>query len=78
MRSTLPEYFSSAGVPSTVTRIPNSSAMPASATPAPAAAVAMMLWPQAWPTPGRASYSAQMITSGPAVPARAAKDVSNP
>ncbi len=31
----------------------------------------MMLWPQAWPTPGSASYSAQIpMCSGP-VPARA-------
>ena len=35
----------------------------------------MMLWPQAWPTSGRASYSAQMAsTSGPA-PASATKAV---
>ena len=34
--------------------------------PAPTALVAMMLWPHAWPIPGRASYSAQIaMRSGP-------------
>ena len=52
-------------------RQPSSSASEARAAPAPAAAVAMMLCPQACPTSGRASYSAQMITSGPDEPALA-------
>ena len=40
-----------------------------SASPAPSPrrspAVAMMLWPQAWPMPGRASYSDRIATVGP-------------
>ena len=46
--------------------------------PAPRAEVAMMLCPQAWPTPGRASYSAQITTSGPVDPVRATNAVSSP
>ena len=68
----------SAGVPKTVTRIPSSSAIAAVAIPAPRAAVAMMLWPQACPTSGRASYSQQMTTRGPLDPAFASNDVSRP
>ena len=63
---TLPPPPSSAGVPSTRTVSPSSSATPARASPAPTAVAAMMLCPQAWPTPGRASYSAQTAsTKGP-------------
>ena len=39
------------------TRPPSSSASAAAARPAPSPAAAMTLWPQAWPMPGRASYS---------------------
>ena len=39
---------------------PSSSATPARPVAAPMAAAAMMLWPQAWPSPGSASYSAQI------------------
>ena len=38
----------------------------------------MMLWPHAWPMPGRASYSSSTAMVGPASPARAAKAVSTP
>ena len=51
---------SSAGVPSTVTVSPSSSATPARPVAAPTAAAAMMLCPQACPSPGSASYSAQI------------------
>src|SRR5215204_4101160 len=71
----LPPPPSSAGVPSTVTRSPASSATRARASPAPAAMAAITLCPQAWPTPGRASYSAHTtMCSGPD-PARAANAV---
>src|SRR5512132_2407221 len=72
---TLPPPPSSAGVPSTVTRRPASSATRARATPAPAAMAAITLWPQAWPTAGRASYSAQTTTCSGPDPARAANAV---
>ena len=45
------------GVPRTTRRPPSSSATAAAASPAPRPAVAMTLWPQAWPISGRASYS---------------------
>ena len=50
----------------------------AAASPAPSPAVAMMLWPQAWPMPGRASYSSSTAMVGPRSPARAANAVSTP
>ena len=56
----LPPPPSSAGVPSTVTVEPDVVCHRDSAAPAPTAAAAMMLCPQAWPTPGSASYSAQI------------------
>src|SRR5215207_520116 len=71
----LPPPPSSAGVPSTVTRSPASSATLARARPAPAAMAAIMLWPQAWPTAGRASYSAHTTTCRGPDPARAANAV---
>ena len=74
----LPPPPSSAGVPSTTTRPPASSATAAAARPAPRPAVAMMLCPQAWPMPGRASYSSSTAMVGPASPARAANAVSTP
>src|SRR5215204_2661300 len=72
---TLPPPPSSAGVPSTVTRRPASSATLARARPAPAAMAAITLCPQAWPTPGRASYSAHTTTCSGPDPARAANAV---
>ena len=48
------------------------------ARPAPTAAAAMMLWPQAWPTPGSASYSAQTATTSGPEPASAPKAVGMP
>ena len=42
---------------------PDWSATAARANPAPTAAAAMMLCPQAWPTTGSASYSAQTATT---------------
>jgi hypothetical protein len=50
---------SSAGVPMIVIVMRRSPASGVSAIAAPAAAAAIMLWPQACPIPGRASYSAQ-------------------
>src|SRR5262245_28336529 len=71
----LPPPPSSAGVPSTVTRRPASSATLARARPAPAAMAAITLCPQAWPTAGRASYSAHTTTCSGPDPARAANAV---
>src|SRR5918996_664772 len=71
----LPPPPSSAGVPSTVTRSPASSATRARASPAPAAMAAITLCPQAWPTAGRASYSAHTTTCSGPDPARAANAV---
>src|SRR5215217_2642180 len=71
----LPPPPSSAGVPSTVTLRPASSATRARASPAPAAMAAITLCPQAWPTAGRASYSAHTITCSGPDPARAANAV---
>ena len=65
---TLPPPPSSAGVPMMRTVPPAASATAAAARPAPRPAVAMMLWPQAWPTPGRASYSHSTATTGPPLP----------
>ena len=71
----LPPPPSSAGVPMTRTVRPSSSTRGRSPSPAPTAVAAMTLCPQAWPTSGRASYSAQMaMTSGP-VPASATNAV---
>src|ERR671931_394342 len=67
--TTLPPPPSSAGVPSTVTSRPR---------PAPAAMAAIRLWPQAWPTPGSASYSAQTTTRSGPWPVRAANAVGSP
>ena len=76
--NTFPPPASSAGVPSSTTVSPSSSATSASASAVPTAEAAMMLWPQACPISGSASYSAQMpITSGP-LPKSARNAVSNP
>ncbi len=74
----LPPPPSSAGVPSTRTVRPSSSATPASPMPAPTAEAAMMLWPQAWPTPGRASYSAHTASTIGPEPISAVKAVGMP
>src|SRR6266850_1719857 len=64
---TLPAPPSSAGVPMTWMRPANGSVPSAArAAPAPTPAVAMTLWPHAWPMPGSASYSAMMAIVGPA------------
>ena len=68
----LPPPPSSAGVPRTTTLPPVSPTTSASAAAAPAPAAAMMLWPQAWPMPGSASYSHRMATRGRPLPSRAA------
>jgi hypothetical protein len=47
---------------------PSRSARPARPVAAPMAAAAMMLWPQAWPSPGSASYSAQIPMCSSPVP----------
>ena len=68
--STLPPPPSSAGVPSTTTRPPSSRGRARrAASPAPRPAVPMMLCPQAWPMPGRASYSHSTAIVGPPSPA---------
>lgn len=62
----LPPPPSSAGVPNTVTRRPSSSATGAGPAAAPTALAAITSCPQAWPSPGSASYSAHTPTcSGP-------------
>ena len=71
----LPPPPSSAGVPRTRTASPTSSATAESARPAPTAVAAMMLCPQAWPTSGNASYSAQTATTRSPPPDRASSAV---
>ncbi|MNI69110.1 hypothetical protein D3C73_1248410 [compost metagenome] len=56
---------SSAGVPKTNTSPPVSSAAVARAIAAAVLIVPIRLWPQAWPSPGRASYSAKNPIFGP-------------
>ena len=75
---TLPPPASSAGVPRIVTSIPTSSATRASPNPAPTADAAITLWPQAWPIPGKASYSAQITTRSGPLPATARTAVASP
>ncbi len=67
-RSIFPPPLSSAGVPRSRTVIPSSAATGASPVKAASALAAMMLWPQACPIPGRASYSAQRVTTSSPVP----------
>ncbi len=62
--STLPPPPSSPGVPKTVTPPRSGPSASLSATPAAALATPMMLWPQACPRPGRASYSERNETEG--------------
>jgi len=65
---TLPPPPSSAGVPMTCTSPPVSSRTEASASPAPTLDAAMMLCPQACPSPLSASYSERKATTGPGFP----------
>ena len=71
---------SSAGVPITMSFPGRVSLNGASPNPAPRAMAAMMLWPQAWPSSGSASYSARKATAGPSacVGCTATKAVSMP
>ena len=61
----LPLPRSSAGVPRNTISPDSSSAMDASAMAVPTPAAAIVLWPQPWPRPGSASYSARMPMRGP-------------
>ena len=56
---------SSAGHPNTTTFPPTWSMTCLSAIPANTLAVPMILWPHAWPKPGKASYSAKYPIVGP-------------
>jgi len=69
---------SSAGVPITLIVSPASSATFAAPSAAPTAEAAMMLWPHAWPMPGRQSYSAQIPMCRGPVPALARNAVGRP
>ncbi len=64
---TLPAPPSSAGVPITWMRPGKGRVVSAAAraAPAPVPAVAITLWPQAWPMSGSASYSAMIAMVGP-------------
>ena len=53
----LPPMSSSAGVPSTIRVTAPGETAPLRPSAPPRPAVAMRLWPQAWPISGRASYS---------------------
>src|SRR6185503_8345000 len=75
---TLPLPRSSAGHPTTRTRPRRSGARSRSARNARLAAVPMRLCPQAWPTPGSASYSPRIATTGAPAPNSAANSVSTP
>ena len=61
----LPLPRSSAGVPRKTISPGRSSAMAASAIAAPTPEAAIVLCPQPWPSPGRASYSARIPIRGP-------------
>ena len=73
-----PPPASSAGVPISATVRPSSSATSANASAVPTADAAMMLWPQACPISGNASYSAQMPTTSGPLPKSARNAVSKP
>ena len=70
----LPLPRSSAGVPRNTISPGSSSAIEASAIAAPTPDAAIVLWPQPWPRPGRASYSARIPIRGPAPPRPPAED----
>src|SRR5712692_3724846 len=78
MSPTLPLPRSSAGHPSRRTQPGSSVVKSRRARNAPSAAVPMRLCPQAWPTPGSASYSPRIATVGFPVPNSAANAVSSP
>lgn len=75
-----PPPFSSAGVPSNCARpgMPYFFSRADRAKNAATLLVVMRLWPQACPIPGRASYSALKLISGPPEPQVASKEVSRP
>ena len=64
----LPLPRSSAGVPRNTTSPAQASRIAASAIAAPTPEAAIVLWPQPWPRPGSASYSARMPIRGPSAP----------
>ena len=64
----LPLPRSSAGVPRNTTSPAQASRTAASAIAAPTPDAAIVLWPQPWPRPGSASYSARMPIRGPSAP----------
>ena len=68
----LPLPRSSAGVPRKTISPGSSSAIAASAMAAPTPEAAIVLWPQPWPRPGSASYSARIPIRGPSPPTTAA------
>lgn len=78
IRSTLPPMSSSAGVPISFTVTPSSSATAARPSAAPTDAAPFTLCPQAWPMPGRASYSAQNAMTRSPVPYVASTAVGRP
>ncbi len=64
----LPLPRSSAGVPRNTTSPAHASRTAASAIAAPTPDAAIVLWPQPWPRPGSASYSARIPIRGPSAP----------
>ena len=64
----LPLPRSSAGVPRNTTSPAHASRTAASAMAAPTPEDAIVLWPQPWPRPGSASYSARTPIRGPSAP----------
>ena len=64
----LPLPRSSAGVPRKTISPGSSSATAARAIAAPTPDAAIVLWPQPWPRPGSASYSARIPMRGPSPP----------
>ena len=64
----LPLPRSSAGVPRKTISPGSSSATAARAIAAPTPDAAIVLWPQPWPRPGSASYSARIPIRGPSPP----------
>src|SRR5258706_6509803 len=78
IRKPLPLPRSSAGQPKRRTRPGRSFPRSRRARNAPRAAVPMRLCPQAWPTPGSASYSPRMAMSGRPAPSSLTNAVSRP
>ena len=73
----LPLPRSSAGVPRKTISPANSSRSAARAIAAPTPEAAIVLWPQPWPRPGSASYSASTPTRGPSGPLPAGQPAAN-